>query len=148
MGTLQTLVNGKAVGVHHCSNGTHCSAGTNWPSFSAPCDKLNYPEQRALASHLLQSYIKPTSRPEFTRGSYKSTNILMLNNANARMLTQQRGSALGKWIQSTRAVITKSCLRLWLSQLQPFSRLPPVIFPQVSQLCLLQKKCDRLFTLW
>lgn len=85
------------------SMAAHFSAGTNWPRFSASCDRLNCPEKRALASHLLleeKSYIKPTSWPEFTRGSYKSTNTLMLNNANAHMLTQQQGSSLRKWIQS------------------------------------------------
>lgn len=43
----------------------------------------------------------------------------------------------------TRGVIAKSCLCLWLSQVKPFPRLPPVILPQLSQLHLLQQKYER-----
>lgn len=133
------------------SMAAHFSAGINWPSFSASCARLNYPEKRALASHFLleeKSYIKPTSWPEFTRGSYKSTNILMLmlNNANAHMLTQQQGSAPGKWIQSMSCNYQVLPTPLIIPAQAILSASTCNFPPGFLALSFAVKKCDRLPT--
>lgn len=82
----------------------HCSAQTNWPTFSLSRNYIT--PERVPWPHTFCWKRSPTSNPHPALkppGALRRVqNILTLNNANAHMLTQQWGSGVEMWIQNVR----------------------------------------------